>query len=72
MTPVGAVSNRTASAQLETAPTKHGERKCLFILRIHHSSPVGGISESLDTSGFSERNQHLTHSVIEWKFQASL
>ena len=31
MTPVGAVSNRTASAQLETAPTKHGARKCLFI-----------------------------------------
>ena len=25
MTPVGAVSNRTASAQLETVPTKHGE-----------------------------------------------
>ena len=29
--PVGGVSNRTASAQLETAPTKHGERKCLFL-----------------------------------------
>ena len=27
----GAVSNRTASAQLQTAPTKHGERKCSFI-----------------------------------------
>ena len=27
MTPVGAVCNRTASAQLETAPTKHGVRK---------------------------------------------
>ena len=36
MTPVGAVSNRTASAQLETAPTKHGEQKCLFIFMIHH------------------------------------
>ena len=31
MTPVGAGENRTASAQLETAPTKHRERKCLFI-----------------------------------------
>ena len=38
MTPVGAVSNRTASAQLETAPTKHGGRKCLFIFIIHHSN----------------------------------
>ena len=38
MTPVGAVSNRTASAQLETAPTKHGERKCLFIFRIHYNA----------------------------------
>ena len=36
MTPVGAVCNRTASAQLETAPTKHGARKCLFIFIIHH------------------------------------
>ena len=36
ITPVGAVSNRTASAQLETAPTKHGERKCLFIFMIHY------------------------------------
>ena len=27
MTPVGAVANRTASAQLETAPTKHGGAK---------------------------------------------
>ena len=49
MTPVGAVSNRTASAQLETllaipiyrgAPTKPGERKCLFIFMIHYSKPV--------------------------------
>ena len=27
-------------AQLETAPTKYGERKCLFIFNIHHNSPV--------------------------------
>ena len=37
MTPVGAASNRTASAQLETAPTKHGERKRLFIFIIHYN-----------------------------------
>ena len=46
--PVGAVKNRTASARPdnrdpdlsgETAPTKHGERKCLFIFRIHHKCP---------------------------------
>ena len=38
MTPVGAVFHRTAYAQLETVPTQHGARKCLFIFRIHHSS----------------------------------
>ena len=38
--PVGAVSNRTASAQLETVPTKHGERKCLFIFWIHYKSTI--------------------------------
>ena len=38
ITPVGAVSPRTASAQLETAPTKHGERKCLSVFRIHYNS----------------------------------
>ena len=37
MAPVVAVSNRTASAQLQTAPTKHRGRKCLFIFRIHHN-----------------------------------
>ena len=67
MTPVGAVSNRTASAcpdsrdpdlsGLETllvptcrdsalrnpiyrgAPTKHRERKCLSVFKIHYSNP---------------------------------
>ena len=37
--PVGAVSNRTESARPDksgTVPTKHEERKCLFIFRIHH------------------------------------
>ena len=34
--PIGAVENSAyqtgdSTAQLETAPTKHGERKCLFI-----------------------------------------
>ena len=49
ITPAGAVSHRTASAQLETAPTKRetgqrswkqrlpNMRKCLFIFRIHHN-----------------------------------
>ncbi len=37
ITPVGAVSHRTASAQLETAPTKHREQKCLSVFRIHYS-----------------------------------
>ena len=39
MTPVGAVSNRPASAQLETAPTKPGGRKCSFIFKIHYKWP---------------------------------
>ena len=43
MSPVGAVRNRTASAQLETAPTQHRERKCLFIFIIHHSTPKLGL-----------------------------
>ena len=34
--PVGAVSYRTASAQLETAPTMHKERKRLFIFKIYY------------------------------------
>ena len=34
--PVGAVCNRTAKAQLQTAPTIHEERKCLLIYLIHH------------------------------------
>ena len=47
ITPVGGVSNRTASARPEnrdpdlsgeTVPTKHGERKCLSVFRIHYSS----------------------------------
>ena len=47
MTPVGAVCNRTESAQLKTllaipiyrgAPTKHGERKCLSVFIIHYIS----------------------------------
>ena len=33
---VGAVSNCADAVRLETAPT--GERKCLFIFRIHHNS----------------------------------
>ena len=40
---VGTVSNSADAVRLETAPT--GERECLFIFRIHHNSPVGGISE---------------------------
>ena len=32
----GAVG-RVEPAQLETAPTKHGGRKCLSVFRIHHS-----------------------------------
>ena len=35
--PVGAVKNRTASAQLQTAPTKYRERKGLHILIIHYN-----------------------------------
>ena len=31
--------NRNLSG-LETAPTKHGARKCLFIFRTHHSSEI--------------------------------
>ena len=49
MTPVGAVSNRTASAQLETAPTKRRERKCLFTFMIHYSllSNTAGLRHSI-------------------------
>ena len=35
--PVGAVRNRTASAQLETAPTIHEGRKRLSVFRIYYS-----------------------------------
>ena len=44
MTPVGAVGNPTASAQLETAPTKHRERKYLFIFSIHYKSILNSMS----------------------------
>ena len=35
---VGAVSNCAYSVRLKTAPT--GRRKCPFIFRIHHNSPI--------------------------------
>ena len=38
--PVGAVSNRTAYAQLETTSTKHGERKYLSVFTIHYNTGV--------------------------------
>ncbi len=55
ITLVGAVFNRTVSAQLETAPTKHGERKCLSVFRIHYNesmnSPIHRDPKRLEQCG---------------------
>jgi hypothetical protein len=36
------------TAQLETAPTKYGERKCLFICIIHHKKDIKRMKQMKD------------------------
>ena len=60
MTPVDAVSNRIASAQLETAPTKHGgESVYLFleftIVREFINEPMNKWISHPDRSGSADR-----------------
>ena len=66
--PVGAVSNRTASAQLETAPTQYGGRKCLFIFRIHYNNlwrELMRILSSLAHWFISRFTHHVSHPVFD-------
>ena len=51
----------------ETAPTKHGERKCLSVFRIHYSSFVHSFISSLITQCTNEQTVFTFHVPVSLK-----